>query len=522
MAIWRRRACAIELCSRVIYVKFFVVGIQTIRAVLFGLVLWFASNVMAASAKTGELAFPRPTTAYETVENATAWETIKARASAEPLNAIVSILFLCAIIHTFLAPKILHLSHQLREGHYKLFRERSKTDPQFPSVSFKAEMLHFLGEIEAVFGIWVIPVLITIAVMKGWHVPMDYIESLSFAEPVFVVVIMVIASTRPVLFVAEACLALVVRLMGGSIAAWWFTLMTIGPLLGSFITEPGAMTISALLLRDKFFRHRPPPVFAYATVGLLFMNVSIGGALTNFAAPPILMVARTWEWSSGYVLTTFGAKSAISILVNTFLYLLFFRKSLRAMQAVPDEAAENDFQRRNPPAWITVAHLIALVWTVFASHYSPLVVGGFLIFLAFTEATHPHQNAIVLRPALLVGFFLAGLVAHGGLQGWWIQPVISSLGETALLVGSIILTSFNDNAAITYLASQVPNLSPALKYAVVSGAIIGGGLTVIANAPNPAGQALLQKYFPEGLHPLRLFLGALIPTIITALIFLKF
>src|SRR5690606_22078308 len=94
------------------------------------------------------------------------------------------------------------------------------------------------------------------------------------------------------------------------------------------------------------------------------------------------------------------------------------------------------------------------------------------------------------------------------------------LSETPLMFGAILLTAFNDNAAITYLASQVPNLSESLKFAVVAGALIGGGLTVIANAPNPAGQALLQKYFPDGLSPLRLFLGALLPTIITALVFL--
>jgi hypothetical protein len=492
-----------------------------LRWVWFSLIIFFVASADAASGHSGalDLKFPRPTGEYEDPANATAWGIIKARAAQEPLNAIASFLFLCAILHTFLAPKILHLSHVLREKHREQFRERSKTDPDFPSVSFKAEMLHFLGEIEAVFGIWAIPVLLSVALFKGWHVPLNYMNSLSFAEPVFVVIIMAVAATRPVMFVAEWCLAIIVRLLGGSIAAWWFTVLTVGPLLGSFITEPGAMTISALILRDKFFRHRPPAALAYATVGLLFVNVSIGGALTNFAAPPILMVARTWDWSSWHVFKTMGDKSIISILISNFLFLAVFARALKGLQRTPDEAATNDFERRNPPVWIVVAHLVALAWTVFAAHYTPLAVGGFLIFLAFTEATHPHQNAVVLRPALLVGFFLAGLVTHGGLQGWWIQPVISSLGKTALMIGAIILTSFNDNAAITYLAAQVPNLSPELKYAVASGAIIGGGLTVIANAPNPAGQALLQKFFPDGLHPLRLFMGAIVPTIVAALVY---
>jgi Na+/H+ antiporter NhaD/arsenite permease-like protein len=119
----------------------------------------------------------------------------------------------------------------------------------------------------------------------------------------------------------------------------------------------------------------------------------------------------------------------------------------------------------------------------------------------------------------LVGFFLAGLVVHGGLQGWWIEPVLRSLDEGPLFLGAVVLTAFNDNAAITYLATLVPGVTDALKYAVVAGAVTGGGLTVIANAPNPAGQAILQRFFPDGVSPVRLFLGALPPTVVVALCF---
>ena len=72
--------------------------------------------------------------------------------------------------------------------------------------------------------------------------------------------------------------------------------MTIAPILGSFITEPAAMTIGALLLAKKIYKHKPKATFAYATLGLLFVNVSVGGTLTHFAAPPVLMVASTWSW----------------------------------------------------------------------------------------------------------------------------------------------------------------------------------------------------------------------------------
>ncbi|MEI6860795.1 MAG: putative Na+/H+ antiporter, partial [Verrucomicrobiota bacterium] len=182
------------------------------------------------------------------------------------------------------------------------------------------------------------------------------------------------------------------------------------------------------------------------------------------------------------------------------------------------EAGEAD-EARPVPAWITGTHLAFLGFTVLVAHDPLLFVGGFLLYFAFAQATAHHQGRLDLRPALLVGFFLAGLVVHGGLQGWWIEPVLGRLGEGPLFLSATVLTAFNDNAAIIYLATLVPGFTDSLKYAVVAGAVAGGGLTVIANAPNPAGQAILQRFFPEGVSPLGLLLGALPPTVIVALCF---
>ena len=161
-------------------------------------------------------------------------------------------------------------------------------------------------------------------------------------------------------------------------------------------------------------------------------------------------------------------------------------------------------------------------WTVYFAHTPAIFIGGFLFFLAFRQATEHHQFNIQLRGPILVGFFLAGLVIHGGLQGWWLAPVLTSLSEVPLFVGSVVLTSFNDNAAITFLASQVDGLGANLKYAVLAGAVCGGGLTVIANAPNPAGQALLNRFFGDGIAPGKLFMGAFIPTVIVSLIMMLY
>jgi hypothetical protein len=160
-----------------------------------------------------------------------------------------------------------------------------------------------------------------------------------------------------------------------------------------------------------------------------------------------------------------------------------------------------------------------MAWTVLTAHYPALFLGGFLIFLGFAKATAACQSRIELKSPLLVGFFLAGLVIHGGLQGWWIAPLLARLAETPLFLSATFLTAFNDNALITYLATLVPNLDDSLKIAVLAGAVTGGGLTVIANAPNPAGQALLSRFFDGAVSPLWLMLGALPPTIIAAMAF---
>jgi hypothetical protein len=337
----------------------------------------------------------------------------------------------------------------------------------------------------------------------------------------FVVVIMALAATRPIIAFAEGALRRVAALGRATPAAWWIAILTLGPLLGSFITEPAAMTICALLLARQFFDLQPSARLKYATLGLLFVNVSIGGTLTHFAAPPVLMVARLWEWNLPFMLGHFGWRAALAIAGATFVYFLGFRRELRALARRaprPDVDEPEERAAADPllpvPAWITAVHGAFMAWTVFTAHYPALFIGGFLIFLGFAKATSAYQSRIELKAPMLVGFFLAGLVIHGGLQGWWIAPILGRLSETPLYLASTLLTAFNDNALITYLATLVPDFSDPLKIAVVEGAVTGGGLTVIANAPNPAGQALLGRFFGNAVSPFGLLLGALLPTAI--------
>jgi hypothetical protein len=480
--------------------------------------------VAAAPPSANAVPFPPPLESYQDAGNPDVWTVLVSRMCAEPFNLIATVIFLLAIIHTFLAPKILGLSHRMQHAHEARLQKIYCLDPedkipQHLSQSIPAAVLHFLGEVEAVFGIWVIPLALLMWIYKGPDVTRHYLDQdVSYIEPLFVVIIMAIAASRPIVQAAVRVLGLIA---GQSPARWWFVLLTIGPLLGSFITEPAAMTLCAVLLGREFYRLSPSHRFMYATLGLLFVNISVGGALTHFAAPPVLMVAAKWNWSSVYMMEEFGFRAVGGIILSNAAYFLIFRKEFAQLVVHTQVIPPDDADGLEPvPFWITGVHLVFLSWTVLVAHEPALFIGGFLFFLAFTMATTAYQDEINMRSPMLVGFFLAGLVVHGGLQGWWIEPVLSRLDKYPLMIGATVLTAFNDNAAITYLATLVPNFSDSLKVAVVSGAIGGGGLTVIANAPNPAGQSLLQKYFPGGsIAPGSLFLAALFPTLVMLFFF---
>lgn len=566
--------------------------------------------------------FPRSLDSYTDAGFTGVFEKLVHRITAEPFNLVATLFFLAAILHTFMASRLSGIAHRWEEEH-----DKKKRAGQVPpnSIPMGARFLHFLGEVETVFGIWAVVLLAGVALYFSRDTAISYlVNDVNFTEAMFVVVIMTLASTRPILKLAENIISRIAGILGGSLTVWWMTILILGPLLGSFITEPAAMTITAMLLASKFYILSPSNRFKYATLGLLFVSVSIGGTLTHFAAPPVLMVAGPWNWDISFMIMHFGLKSILAIVLSTTAYAVFFRKELkelshtfqfhelkgavkhrfldrtlfeskldlvlqeqevterftdginqhlkeishrtsakmrkRFLEAVagsgiqpamaeqafdevysdvvksrlqhkipaalpPEDRApwiDPDWDNRNDPVpvWVIIVHLMFIVWTVVNAHHPQMFIPGLLFFLAFANITEQYQNRVNIRTSLLVGFFLGGLVIHGGLQGWWIEPVLGSLSDVPLMLAATGLTAFNDNSAITYLSTLVPHFSEGAKYAVVAGAVAGGGLTVIANAPNPAGQSILKKHFDHGVSALSLMLGALVPTIVAVSIFL--
>jgi ribosomal protein S21 len=585
------------------------------------LILLASGQAVYAVEPTIGSAFPPGLDSYNDAHMQGIFQILAHRVQQQPFNLVATLIFFAAIIHTFMAGSFMALSHKWADRHAEKIK---RGEARRYSVDFRAELFHFLGEVEVVFGLWAIVLAGAIVAFYDWATVIHYLgHHVDFTEAAFVVVIMTLASTRPILRFAETAVTSIANCLGGSLAVLWMTILTLGPIMGSIITEPAAMTIAALMLSHKFYRLNPSHNFKYATVALLFVNVSVGGTLTHFAAPPVLMVAEPWHWDTVHMLTHFGWKAVVGILLVNSLYLVCFRNEFARLQhdhalqnmkdkiqkefvtrerveqhfseaitmieseqqllasidrttrtltdqirermlaeALPHfetegldpklvrEAFDNRFEeirlsrmreklpgllpeeqrpqylgpdwdeREDPvPFGITLVHLLFMVWTVSTAHYPPLFILGMLFFLGFARITRPFQNHIHLQPAMLVGFFLAGLVIHGGVQAWWIAPVLGGLSEGPLMLWSTVLTAFNDNAAITYLSTLVPGFTDTMKYAVVAGAVTGGGLTVIANAPNPAGQSILKHHFGGAVSPLKLALAALLPTLIIWLCF---
>jgi hypothetical protein len=418
-----------------------------------------------------------------------------ARASEYVATACLAL----AVLHTFSVKRFQHLSLK------------------YPSRSILGNLFHHLGEIEIVFGLWAAIFLLIAAGIEGVGSSIQYFETRNFTEPAFVFVIMTVCSSRPILNVGARIIEAIARLIPlKKQVAFYLVALVVGPLLGSLITEPAAMTVTALVLLDRFYSKALSQKLMYATIGLLFVNVSIGGVLTPYAAPPVLMVAAKWNWDLGFMFSTFGWKGALACTVSTLIIAFRFRGELSKIRWESDDRNE----RRRVPVWIAFTHLLFLILIVATSHHIVVFVGLFLLFLGLVGVTEEHHDELKLREALLVGLFLGGLVVLGGEQRWWLEPALARLNSGSLYLGAMGLTAITDNAALTYLGSQVPNLSDISKYALVSGSIVGGGLTVIANAPNPAGYGILNGSFGgEGISPLRLFKHALLPTMIAALCF---
>jgi hypothetical protein len=412
------------------------------------------------------------------------------------MSIAAAVIFFLALLHTFSTKQFEHLAHRF---------------PRYSSV------LHLLGEVELVFGLWACVLVVFMAFNQGVSSAIAYLESRHYTEPAFVLAIMLVAASKPIIQLVQNSLQGLARKLpfAPTVAEIWLALAIV-PLLGSLITEPAAMTIAAMILLNSLFKQNIPEWLKYAGLGTLFVNVSIGGVLTSYAAPPILMVAHAWQWDSLFMLQNFGLRAALAVIINATVLSYVLSRAIKSSTIKTSAGEANAI-----PLHISLIHVLFLIGIVLSAHHAVIFIGILLLFIAFTQAFSQYQSPLILREAALVSLFLAGLVILGGQQQWWLSPIVSSLQPLQLFFSATALTAVTDNAALTYLGSLIPDISAQAKYMLVAGAVAGGGLTVIANAPNPAGIAIVREGFDEqAVSAFNLLIAATPPTIVAILLFL--
>ncbi len=410
------------------------------------------------------------------------------------MQILATTCFIIALLHTFLIKPI----HQITN--------------KFSRDTILGKFINIFGEVELAFAIWALIFIICYMSLSVSRAT-EYLNSVSFVEPLFVFSIMLVASTEPILECSRFIIYYLSKIIPGNKAiAFYIATMSFGPLLGSLITEPAAMTVTALILSEVYFHKHTSKRFKYLTMGLLFVNVSIGGALTSFAAPPIVMVAKKWGWDSKYLFTQFGEAAILAVFLNTFLIANILKNEIH----YPEKQVKNysTFER---PLWDIVLHIILVSCLVYYSHYPQV----FLFLTCITIAYSKIKNRrMILKESIMVGAFLSGLVILGGLQNWWLEPFIAKLSSIQIYFASTILTMFVDNAALTYLGTFISTLDESMKKYLVTGAIVGGGMTIVANAPNPVGFSILRDQLGnDDFSPLEWAKAALLPTIVALIIF---
>src|SRR6266478_5606373 len=315
---------------------------------LLGVGLCFCLTNLAATAAgllRPAIDFPLSVDSYHDDQIPSLFGKLTGRIQREPLNLVATVIFFVAIIHTFLTAQFRKIAYRYQKRYEAIEDLPPATDgppdsgKKHDKLIFRAQLFYFMGEVEAVFGIWLIPLVVAIIAFHGWSTMVDYVGQVNVADAIFVVVIMAMASSLPIFRFTESVIAKVSAVGKGTPASWWLAILTLGPLLGSFITGPAAMTICALLLRRRFYSLKPSESLKYATVGLLFVNISVGGVLTQFASPPVVIVASAWNWDLGYMLAHFGWKAVIGIILSNLLYLTVFRREFaRLATNIPEHA----------------------------------------------------------------------------------------------------------------------------------------------------------------------------------------
>lgn len=430
-----------------------------------------------------------------------------------PLQLGATFFFILSVIHAFLTPRLYNM--YLRIRHQKiLFPERKK------KYLVLTEITRMFSRIELVMLLWSVPFLLWFVYSENYKVMIGYLTSRNYMASLFIIVMMILVESNPIIYLSETLLNRLVQKIGKhSPVAWWWVILLVSPMLSSLLKETGAMVIATMLLIRKFYIHNPSKKFAYATMGLLFSNISIGGLLTITSSRAMFMIMPTLKWSSHFIWAHFTWKAFLAILFSTTIYYLYFKKELKEFVKT-DAQQEDNNESIKAPWWVVCIH-ICFVWALLQCKTSPvLIISVFLCYLCFRCFTYSYQNIIDVNKACLIGLFYSGLVILGDLQEWWVLKLMQNQSDFGHMIISFGLSIFLDNALVNYLVHNLSVSHDCYHYLVITGCMAAGGLTVATNLPNIVGYTILRRGLKLKLPSLvGLFLAAIIPASINFFVF---
>lgn len=421
-----------------------------------------------------------------------------------------AVLFFSAVIHTFLTPWLTRLYEECL--HKKMiFPERWR------QYLWLSELLRIVSRVELVFVLWAIPLFFLFLYTEGYRVTMAYFDSRNYVFSLFIVVMLILLESRPIEYLSQRIFSSAAKIGKQSPICWWWTIMIAAPLSTFFLKESGAMIIAATLLSKHFYQLSPSPKFCYATMGLLFSNISISGLTSSFSSRALLTILPEIKWTSSFIITHFCWKVILAVLISTMIFFLFFRKEFKKF---PKTIPSSTIMQNRVPYWTIFIHVV-LVGCVILSRAIPLFLGFILVFyLGFQRFTIFYQNPIKTAKVCFVGLFYAGVVIFGELQEWWMLDLMHGMSDFGYMMTSYMFSIFLDNALVNHIVHNLPMANDCYLYLVLVGSMSAGGLTLVSNMPNIVGYLILRPTFPQSdISLIRLFWSALIPSIVSLSIF---
>ncbi|AAP05554.1 putative Na+/H+ antiporter [Chlamydia caviae] len=426
------------------------------------------------------------------------------------LKTGAALLFFFSILHTFLTPWLF--------GRCQLYQHKKMVFPErWKKYLWLSEFYRLISRVELVFVLWAAPLFLWFLYSEGYRVTMSYFNSRNYVFSLFIVIMLILLESRPIVYFSECIFSNIAKIGRQSPRCWWWTLMIAAPLSGALLKETGAMIIAATLLVRNFYKFSPSPRFAYATMGLLFSNISIGGLTSALSSRALFIILPSVKWNNSFILKYFCWKSIIAILLSTTIYYLIFRKEFNNF---PKVVINPSMMNERVPKWIIFVHII-LVGSVILARSVPLLMAAiFLFYLGFQKFTIFYQHSINISKVCFVGLFYAGLVIFGELQEWWVLELMHRMSDFGYIITSYTLSIFLDNALVNYLVHNLPVATDCFLYLVIAGCMSAGGLTIVSNMPNIVGYLILRPSFPSSSLSLGwLFLFALGPSIISLMTF---